>query len=341
MAYPAISAPTQPPSGASVPLFASNEILEVTIRAPIEKLIHERPLDEDLDGELVYNDAELGEVTLNVGVRTRGRYRHQKRVCRFSPLRLNFKKSETGNTIFANSDKLKLVTHCRNRSRSYTQGLLREFIAYRIFNVITDLSFRVRLLHVRYVDTDEKARPKERTNFAFLIEHRDQLARRIGTDVLDIEKTSTSSLDGAHTNLGSVFQYLIGNTDFSPIRGADGERCCHNYELLTFDSGPQLAVPYDLDMSGFVGAPYAKPNPRFGLSSVRTRLYRGRCVNNEHLDDTLQLYRDRKSDIYGLVNELEQLSDSTRKKLTRYIDDFYKTIDDARRVDSRIRERCL
>jgi hypothetical protein len=341
MTYPATAAPKQPPPGAPDPLFASNEILEVTIRAPIEDLMRERPLDDDIDAQLIYNDAELGEVTLQIGVRTRGRYRHQKKVCRFSPLRLNFRKSETGNTLFANADKLKLVTHCNNRSSRYTQGLLREFIAYRIFNVMTDSSFRVRLLRVRYADTDEKAKVKERINFAFLIEHRDQLAERIGARVINIEKTSVASLDGAHTNLGSVFQYLIGNTDFSPIRGASGERCCHNYVLLAFDNGRQLSVPYDLDMSGFVNSPYATPNPRFDLSNVRSRLYRGRCLNNEHLDDSLQLYRDREAAILRLVTDLEQLDSRTRKSVTRYIGDFYRTINDPRKVEARIRDRCI
>ena len=106
------------------------------------------------------------------------------------------------------------------------------------------------------------------------------------------------------------------------------------------ETGDILSVPYDFDMSGFVNAAYAVPNPQFRIRTVRTRLYRGRCINNEHLDNTLQAYQDRKQDIYQLVNGLEHLTDKTRKQLIRYIDDFYATVDDPKQLDSRLRKRC-
>jgi hypothetical protein len=321
------------------PLFANSEILEITITAPFSMLMRERPVDEDVAGQLTYSDADLGEVVLDIGIRTRGRYRQQKSVCPFAPLRLNFKKKATDKTVFRQTDKIKLVTHCRDGSERYSQGVLREYLAYRIFNTMTDKSFRVRLLQVTYVETDSQN--PDKVNFAFLIEHRDKLAKRLGMKVLDIEKTTVEALDPRHTNLASVFQYFIGNTDFSPIRGAKGEPCCHNYVLMSPEGGPIFSIPYDLDMSGLVNARHATPNPRFRIRSVRTRLYRGRCANNEYLDETLQAYRDRKQDIYQLVTGLTELSNDTRKRITGYIDDFYAIIDNQGRVESRMKARCI
>jgi retron-type reverse transcriptase len=94
-------------------------------------------------------------------------------------------------------------------------------------------------------------------------------------------------------------------------------------------------------MSGFVNAAYAVPNPRFRLRNVRARLYRGRCANNENLDNTLQAYRERRQDVYQVVNELVHLTDKTRKQLIRYIDDFYATIDSPKRLESRLRKSCI
>ena len=37
-----------------------------------------------------------------------------------------------------------------------------------------------------------------------------------------------TELDAAHTNLINVFQFMIGNTDFSLIRGPADDDCCHN-----------------------------------------------------------------------------------------------------------------
>ena len=323
----------------TAPLFRSHDVLEITINAPIKQLMRDRPDSEYLQGTLSYEDPEAGETTLDIGIRTRGRFRRQTDICPFAPLRLNFRK--TKGTLFAKSDKLKMVTHCRNGSKIYTQAILKEYLAYRILNTLTENSFRVRLLHVTYVDnTKDKIVD---TNYAFLIEHRDQLAKRIGREVSKAESTVVSALDGQETNIGSVFQYLIGNTDFSPIKGVPGEPCCHNYVLLAGGESKMLSIPYDFDVTGIVDAPYAVPNPRFRLRNVKDRLYRGRCVNNEYLDSTLQLFRDKQEAIYDLVNSdsVPGLSSRSIKTTRRYIDEFYETIDSPKRVERYIVDKCL
>ncbi len=324
------------------PLFADAEILEVTIEAPFSTIMRERPVEEELPGQLKYQDAELGEVVLDVAIRTRGKFRQQKEICPFAPLRLNFRKEQTKKTLFRRTDKVKLVTHCRNKSEQYSQGVLREYLAYRILNTLTLKSFKVRLLRASYVDT--AGDKHDMTNYAFMIEHDDLLAKRLDMNVSSAPQTKVTALDRAHTNMGSVFQYLIGNTDFSPIMAPPGESCCHNYVLLEPDGDdrrPQLAVPYDFDMSGIVDARHAEPNPRFKIRSVRTRLYRGRCANNEYLEGTLQAFRDRRQAINQLVAGSSHMSDKTKKRVRNYIDEFYETIDNPKTVNSRLIKRCL
>lgn len=324
------------PSGPVVPLFAADDIVDVTIRAPIAEIMKIRSLEEDMPGTFTYQDAESGDdVTLEVGIRTRGRFRHDRRNCSFAPLRLHFKKPK--GTLLAKSNRLKLVTHCRTGSDRYEQALLKEYLAYRILNTITDWSFRVRLLRIRYEDSDNEA---TFDTYGILLEHRNQLGTRIGMQVDNSESTTIAALDGAYTNLVSIFQYQIGNTDFSPIKAPPGERCCHNHVLLKNDS-TQISVPYDFDMAGIVSAPYAKPNARFKLRSVRQRLYRGRCANNAHLETTLQRFSEGREAIYGLVANLEALSSSEKIKTTRYLDDFYKIIDEPRLVSREIVKGCL
>ena len=333
----AISADASGEKPKPVPLFSSDELLEVTIEAPFSEIMATRPDEEYTAGTLRYQDPEAGEVVLDVGIRTRGRYRRQRDVCPFSPLRLNFRK--TGGTLFANSDKLKLVTHCRAGSSRYVQALLKEYMAYRILNLVTEQSFRVRLLSVTYVESGSEE--VAATNFAFLIEHHDQVAKRLGLEVDETKSTAISALEGRQTNLVSVFQYLIGNTDFSPVRGAKGDRCCHNVVLMGDDSGTLLPVPYDFDMSGLVSAPYASPNPRFRLRNVRQRLYRGRCVNNEHLDRSIDLFKDRRQAILDMVVSVPGITRSTAGKTTGYIEDFYGIIDSPQQVERHIRDHCL
>jgi hypothetical protein len=324
-------------AGKVAPLFASNEIVSVTITAPFKQIMFDRFEEDEKQGTFVYTDLESGEaVSLDIGIRTRGKFRRQKEICAFAPLRLNFRK--TKGTLLAKSDKLKLVTHCRTKSSRYEQAVLREYLAYRILNTMTDWSFRARLLKTRYV---ESTTGEEIANtWSFLIEHDDQVAKRIGMKVDESERTTVAAIDGAHTNLVAVYQYLIGNTDFSPIKGAPGEPCCHNYVLMGNDK-VSISVPYDFDVTGIVSAPHAAPNPRFGLSTVKQRLYRGRCANNSHLDATFQSYRDKQQDIFDLVNNLEGLNKGDRKRTAKYIGDFYKIINSQRQVNYRIVKACL
>ena len=233
---------------------------------------------------------------------------------------------------------MKLVTHCRNRSNAYEQTVYKEYLAYRFLNVLTDWSFRARLMRVRYVEVEDGEEIAVAP--AFLVEDDEQLAERIGMKRDEAESTSVEALDPAYTNLSSVYQYLIGNTDFSPIKGPPGEPCCHNYVLMRND-GTQISIPYDFDNTGLANPPHARPNPRFGLANVKQRLYRGRCVNNDRLETTFQLFRDRKDKIYALVNDLDGLSNSERKKTIRYIDAFYKIINSERQVNYRFRKACL
>ena len=134
---------------------------------------------------------------------------------------------------------------------------------------------------------------------------------------------------------------MIGNTDFSPVAGPPGSACCHNFVLFGDGKEPILPVTYDFDQSGFVDAPYAQPNPRFGIRSVRQRVYRGRCVNNKYLPDSLGRFRDARDELYTLVREQEGLEDGVRMDLLRYMDAFYDIINDPRKVERQMVDKCI
>ncbi len=324
-------------AGRVAPLFADTRLVEVTITAPFGDIMRERSVEDEAAGTIAYADPEAGDVVLDIQIRTRGRYRHKQDICPFAPLRLNFRKAK--GTLFAKSDKLKLVTHCKNGNDRYTQAVLREYLAYRILNVLTDRSFRARLLKVRYVESTTGNTVDD--NYAFLIEHRDQLGKRLGLQYNPIEETSVDALDPDHTNLVSLYQYLIGNTDFSPIRAAPDEPCCHNYVLFGDEPGSILSIPYDFDVTGIVSAPHSIPNPRFQLRDVRQRLYRGRCANNQRLDASIARFMEYKQAIYGLLDELPGFSKTSMRKTTGYIDDFYRIIESPKQVDRRLVRQCI
>ena len=332
--------PNEPPISQEIaPLFASHSPLQVTIQAPLTTLMKDRLNEEYLDGTLTFTGDGGAEQTIDLKVRTRGSYRRMKKHCNFSPIRLNLRKKQIVDTEFSGQDKLKLVTHCWNNSPRYEQLVLREFIAYRIFQVMTDKSYSVRLLRVNYVDT-EGAKPM--TKFAFVIEQDDEVAERVGMKLLNVPGVTNEDLDRGQQNLISVFQYLIGNTDFSLTNPEPGKDCCHNSDLMSATGGPPLTpLPYDFDFAGLVDAPYAEPNPRYNIRSVRHRLYRGLCRNNELLPDTIQQYLDKKDAVYAIIDELDMLTRRSRRDVTSYLDAFYNRISSPKKANAGISRKCV
>lgn len=333
----AISTTTAAEPRALDPLFATTDILEVRLTAPITNLLTVRSVDEQLPGTLEYTNADGELVTLDVKVRTRGRFRHDKGICRFPPIRLNFKASQAKNTLFHKQNKVKLVTHCQD-TPIYEQALLSEYVAYRIFNIITDQSFHVRLLKITYIDSEEKK--SDNTQYAFIIEHKDRLAKRMGKPILEIPATSSRALDPEYSSLVWLFHYMIGNTDFSPVRGGEGETCCHNHVLFGNDGEKIWSIPYDFDQSGIVNAPHAGPAPQFKIRVVTQRLYRGRCMHNDFVDDAVAQYQDKREEIMAVFDEVNVASNRNIHTMRNYLKNFYRTLDSERKVEKVFIKGC-
>jgi hypothetical protein len=323
---------------AAAPLFAAHTPLQVTIEAPLTTLARDRPEEEYLDGTFTFTGGDGAAQTVDLKIRTRGNYRRMEEHCDFPPIRLNLRKKQVAETVFSGQDKLKLVTHCQNNKAHYEQLVLREYIAYRIFQVMTNKSYSVRLLEVNYVDT-EGGEPM--TRLAFAIEDDDAVAERVGMKSLKVPDITNKDLDRRQQNLVNVFQYLIGNTEFSLIKSEPDKHCCHNVDLMSATGGaPFIPVPYDFDFAGLVNAHYAQPNPRYNIRHVRHRLFRGVCSNNDLLTDTIQQYLDKKDAVYDIIDELDMLTRRSRRYLNWYLDPFYKRISTPKKVDAYFAKRC-
>jgi hypothetical protein len=320
------------------PLFSSHDTLEVEIEGPFAMLARERSDEEETEGKFRYTAADGTPVEFDIQIRARGNWRRNPDICKFPPLRINFRKSQTDDTLFDKQDKLKLVTHCEHNSKRYDQAVVSEYLAYRIFNVLTDASYRVRLMKMKYIFTD---RSTEIESYGIFIEHDDRLSKRINGEPVETERVAVDTIKAADLNVASMFQYFVGNTDFSPKATAPDEECCHNQSLFTSEDDLYYTIPYDFDQSGLVDAEHAAPNPRFGIRTVRVRLYRGRCVNNDLLPETLQLFHDNRASIEALITNQAELTSSTKRSMFKYIESFYDTIDSPKRVEQRIVDKCI
>lgn len=323
------------------PLFASHEILTVRITAPFKQIMKDRPIDNtnEVDGTFVLIDADGAEIDFPVKILTRGNNRRNPDVCPFAPLRVDFAKKKNKDTLFAKQNKLKLVTHCDNRSEVYRQAVIREYLAYRVFNAVTDLSFRVRLLRITYVYSDDDN--KEEETYGFFIEHKNRLGKRVGMEDSKLNAMSIAVLDQEHTNLASVFEYFIGNGDFSPVIGASGETCCHNYTIFTADNKKYWPIPYDFDLTGFVESKHFRPSPDDRRRNLRQRIYKGHCYNNDFIPGSLQVFREHKSEIEAVIAAQEELDKSRRKRVDSFIASFYKELDKEEKLIKKFKRDCI
>lgn len=323
---------------ADLPLFAGDETLAIEIEGPLKMLVRERSKTDYYDGviRVVHADGSKQEVDLKF--RARGNYRHRKSTCGFPPVRLNVDRDDTAGTILAGQNILKLVTHCRLRSDRYEALVLKEYLAYKILQVHTPISFRVRLMRITWIDSGGDYKDDER--YGFVIEHKDELTARVGLRESEIMRTNSDRLDSDHANVVDVFEYLIGNTDYSLIGGSAGEACCHNSILLTADDETFFPVPYDFDFSGLVDAPYAGPNPKLRIKDVTTRLYRGSCAHVDKIVGTVAMFMEKEADVLALVDVQEGLSERPRRQARRYLAEFYVDVDEPKEIERKLLRRC-
>ncbi|MFV2007593.1 MAG: hypothetical protein ACC667_09095, partial [Longimicrobiales bacterium] len=267
---------------------------------------------------------------LAVKVKTRGRFRLQRSSCKYPPLRLNFPEKGAEGTVFEGQDRLKLVTHCQDRD-SYEVNVIEEYLAYRIYNLLSDISFRVRLARITYADARGKDDPIVR--YGFLIEDEDAMAARLGGTLAEAPSASPYDYDGEGAALVTVFEYMVGNTDFSLVK-------FHNIKLFRTADFVYFPIAYDFDWSGLVNARYAKPDPLIGTRSVRQRLYRGFCRPDVDFSKILSSIAERRSVINELIATQEGLDQRSRDRLTEYLDEFFETIGDPREVEREITGAC-
>ena len=317
------------------PLFLSDDPLEITIEMPLAKLLND--LETEVLGVVRLRGTDGETVAIEMTMTTRGRSR--RKYCSFPPLKVNLKKGQTRGTVLEGQNELKIVTHCKGND-THERYLQQEFGIYKAYNELTGFSYRARWLTVTYVDTD--GRRDSETRPAFFIESNKEMEKRLEREKVTLAKVPESSLDPVVGSQYALFQYLIANTDWSMLSGPDEEGCCHNGKILQVPgtSNGWVPVPYDFDQSGLIDTTYALPGPSLKLRSVRQRLYRGRCRHNAELGETVALFNEKRA---ALETHLapDSIGDNLQKRALGYIDDFYKIVNDPRKLEKQVMGACI
>jgi hypothetical protein len=313
-------------------LFRADEPIDVVLTTNIGAIRGDKRSDPAWrTATLSYKAEDNTLVTVPLKARPRGIWR--LKMCEFPPLRLNFKGQTTKGTIFQELDKPKLVSYCHDTD-SYEQYILQEYQLYRIYELLTPLSHRVRLLRFAYADSSTgKIRAKR---YGFVMEETSALGARMRGGVMEQKGAAATDLDPFQDALFGVFEYFIGNTDFS-IGGL------HNVELFFDAQGVVSPIAYDFDFAGAVNARYAIPDPKLNIPSVRQRLFRGYCADPDQYEKVFALFNEKRTAIYALYTDpVGSLMDhGTVRETLRYFDDFYKVINNHHSAKDAILAACV
>ncbi|MGA0603416.1 hypothetical protein ACO2Q3_22095 [Caulobacter sp. KR2-114] len=327
-------------------LFTDTAPLQVTLSAPFPALVRGAATKVTaFPATLEVSDGQGAPEHFAIQLSGRGKTRRTGGYCKFPPLLLTFDKAAVKGTLFKHQHKLKLVTYCRDAD-DYEQRIVLEYLAYRLYNLVTPQSFRVRAAEVTYRNADGSGAPVKR--FGFLIEDLNDVADRNDRDKLDAatHQVSASRLDARAAGRAALLEYMLGNLDWDFLAGPAGANCCHNshyiaaHGAVAANATGVVPVPYDFDYSGFVDSPYADAPEGIPVARLTDRYYRGYCVSTPEMAAVADEFRAQRAAMTALIQTEPRLNAAFRGKALSFMDRFFAVLDDPVRYKREVVTHC-
>ncbi len=294
--------------------FNSDELLEISLQFNIREFIRTRnePVKK-FNARLTVNE---GNKMLSQDIKLNVRGKMRRKYCSFPPIMLKVKNSKTTDQVFPKGN-YKLVTHC-SVAGNFENYILKEYLAYRLYNILTPYSFKTRLVMVNYIDSlNPKRVIKE---YGILIEDLDDLAERNNTIIVENLRVSQNHMDEFQMARVALFNYMIGNTDWSVAEQ-------HNIKVLKTNQpmiNKGIPVSYDFDYSGFVNTSYAIPNEKIPINSVTERYFLGGCYSDDLFKQVFSEFESIQPEIVQTIENFHYLRKTQKKQVLAYINNFYK-----------------
>jgi hypothetical protein len=310
----------------NISLFDSDELLEISLRFDLTGYLKKSTKGESFDAVMTIHFSEKDSLNKKITIKYRGESRFER--CKFPPMQINFKKPVYINSDSVKIKKLKLVNVCE-QGTIYDDYVLREYLVYKLYNVLTDTSFRVRLLKVNYIDTKRSRKPI--TQYGFFIEPIELLAERTNTFIVKTTNLTQRNIVPPLIDKLAIFNYMTSNWDWS-IPGQ------HNVAIIKptkYDvTGLGIAIPFDFDLTGVVNADYAIPPPTIEIKTNRERLFSGICRSKEVFQEDLKIFLNKKEKLYSVINEFPYLNKSSKRDITIFLDQFFNQLEKQKSLDN-------
>ncbi len=293
-------------------LSQEEELIDVTIKFDMAPLMENRYNKESQKATFTYKKSRKEQKSFKAKVELRGKFR--RRICQFPPLMIKFSKKQLEAEGLNDHNDLKLVTHCIDDKLVGNDNAIKEYLLYKMYNELTEKSYRVQLIKVTYEDVNDYY-PKVK-RYGFLIEDTDEMAERLGgKECEQCLNVPNGSLVAKNENLVSLFQFMIGNADWSSTLD-------RNVKFVNLEE-KKLIVPYDFDFSGMVNASYAIPNSDYGLKSLKDRVFLGREVDDRIIAENMKLILSKKDILFGIIDDCKHLTYESKDAMYAYLGTFF------------------
>jgi len=295
--------------------------LTLILDTDVKKLIKNK-LDEEWQ-ECKLTAVHNEEYNRDWDIRIRARGNMRKKNVLLPPLKLDFPKKTLEYLGFKKNDKLKLVLQ-GDRGKKFRQGLFRENILYKIYQIIDSTHFRTRLVNIQ-LKTNKK---KKFDLIGFVIEDNVDFAIRNKGQLIEDGIIRYPGIERNQYLKMVFFQYMICNTDWGLYNK-------HNVKIIQNSNKEVNAIPYDFDYAGIVGMDYAVPHDRIPVNDVTQAFFRGKEITQEEIEMMLSFFNQKKDTIYDIICNDENLSKGSKKRMVKFIDKFYETLSDKKKWEDK------
>ena len=312
-------------------LFETKEPLNLTLKFSVKELQKTKYKEEYLPAVMTCHVSDNFEVTHEVRVRARGEIR--KKICSAPMFWVNIRHAGIEAEDLTDVIKIKVVQRCKSSSM-HKYYVLREYLVYQIWNLLSPYSFNTRLVRLNIIDTGRKNKEKE--DWAFIIEPEAMMTERNNCMSINSDKLSLKTVSKDWMDKVAFFSYMVGQSDYS-VTGR------HNLKILTSkEYGPTgfIPVPYDFDYCGLVDAEYAIPGETLGIEAVTERYYLGACRSEEVYNKTIEWLASYREEIRDLILSFEYMEESERQDFLEYIESYYSESETKSFIEWKITPTC-
>ena len=289
------------------------EVVKVDLSYDMTAVNENRRDNKDYPGTLSFRDEHGYQQDWTVNISLRGAFR-RIHCDEMPPLRIDFRKKDLAKKGLLPFDDFKLVTYCMSDDIKARETLVREYLAYKLYNELSDISFRVQLLKINFKDTNTG---ETKSQLGFIIEDTAELRARTGSSGSDQKRIlEKEQFDPYYLQTTALFQYMIGNTDWG---------LTFSKNVKYFNRGNKvIPVPYDFDFAVIVDAPYAAPKEDNSGDYHYGRLYRGFKEETNVLQPVIDNFVAKKQDLVNVIRNCKQLRPGSRRKMIDYLTSFFE-----------------